>query len=140
MAYVDIGHKSAHQVFTSMRARLNTVQVESAGSGVYKPKAGKEPRYMGANIIRLKGAGKVGVKITGASTGYTATLAIKGGSGVRYVDLPDGVGQASVAAGEEATLVVANTPKQLFMYNGFEISGEVAKGMRYQVQLTGATV
>lgn len=140
MAYVDIGHKAANQVFTATRnnARWNTPQVQSSGNGVYKPKAGKEPRYTGANIIRLKGTGNIGVKIT--STGaYTATLAIKGGSSVRYVDLPGGSGQANVASGEEATLIVANTPKQLFMYNGFEIGGEVAKGLNYEVKLTGAT-
>jgi hypothetical protein len=70
---------------------------------------------------------------------FTATLAVSGGSGVRYVDLPGGTGEATLAGGEEATLVVANTPDTLYNYDPFSISGEAAAGLDYEVQLTGAT-
>jgi hypothetical protein len=141
MAYVDIGHKQANQVFQTQRARLNYANLDSAGAGSYKPKAGRQPRYFGANIIPLKAAGgKIGVKVT-ARSGFTATLAVKGkGGAVKYVDLPAGAGGATLEAGEEATLVIANTPDQLIAYDGFKLSGSPASvGLDYQLTLTGAS-
>jgi hypothetical protein len=44
-----------------------------------------------------------------------------------------------LAEGEEASLVVVNTPAMLIQYDPFSISGDVARGLDYTVQLTGAT-
>jgi hypothetical protein len=148
MAYGDIGHPQSRERFDSMSAKLNFTNLDPFGSGGYRVKEARKPKYMGANIIPLKGTGKISVKIT-TEDAFTATLAVrtKGGAGlgaVRYIDLPGGAGGASVEASEEATLVIANTPKSLIMYNGFEMwkspgSGAM-KGLSYTLQLTGATV
>ena len=75
-----------------------------------------------------------------SGAGFTATLAIRADSGsVRYVDLANGAGEAMLASGEEASLVVVNTPDALIQYDPFSISGDVARGLDYTVQLTGAT-
>lgn len=123
-----------------MRGRLNYANLDSAGSGSYKVKSARSPKYMGASIIPLKGTGAISVSIK-AGGPYTATLAIRAQAGtVTYVDVEGGTGEATVASGEEATLVVANTPDTLFMYDGFKIIGtEVAKGLDFTVQITGAT-
>ena len=73
---------------------------------------------------------------------FTATLAIRAMDGaVRYVDLPGGMGQATVAANEESTLVVANTPDTLIQYDAFSTTASSPEsiGLNYQVTLTGAT-
>ena len=134
MAYVDIGHKQAQESFVSNPITSSNLD----GSGeMYTVKAARAPRYMGANIIPLQASGAIGVKVTSSGM-FTATLAIRGASGVRYVELPGGAGEATLASGEEASLVVANTPA-LLDYDPFNISGEAARGLTYQVQLTGAT-
>jgi hypothetical protein len=138
MAYVDIGSKQAQQNFGTVRTRINYANLDSSGSGSYRVKAARQPRYMGANIIPLKGRGAVTVKVTSTAP-FTATLAIRSKSVVRYVDLPGGVGNATMGEGSEATLVVANTPATLYIYDAFAIRGEAAKGLDYQVRLTGAT-
>lgn len=139
MAFVDIGHKQAQEAFLRDRASLRTANLDAAGSDMYRVKQARAPRYFGANIIPLQGSGAISVKVA-SSGGFTATLAIRGGSGaVRYVDLPEGAGEAMLAAGEEASLVVVNTPAMLIQYDPFSISGEVARGLDYTVQLTGAT-
>lgn len=140
MAYVDIGHKQAQAAFMSSRGSLNYANLDSSGTGSYKVKAARQPRYMGSNIIPLKGSGQISAKVT-SSGAFTATLAVRASSGsVRYVDLADGSGEATLASGEEATLVVANTPDALLQYDGFKLSGDPAnKGLDYTVQLTGAT-
>jgi hypothetical protein len=89
--------------------------------------------------VPLKGTGTVGVNVT-ASMPFTATLAVRESGGeVRYAALPKGSGQAVVGSGEEATLVVVNTPDTLYLYDPFSLTAEVSKGLDYQVQLTGAT-
>jgi hypothetical protein len=139
MAYVDIGHKQAQAAFMSGRSRLNFANLDSTGAGAYKVKANRQPRYFGANIIPLTAMGEVTAKVT-SSAPFTATLAIRASGGaVRYVELENGTATTTVAAGEEASLVVVNTPAALVMYDPFAISGEVARGLDYQVQLTGAT-
>ena len=57
----------------------------------------------------------------------------------RYVELPDGAGGTTIEAGEEASLVVVDIPDALIQYDPFSISGDVAKGLDYQVQMTGVT-
>ena len=46
----------------------------------------------------------------------------------------------TLESGEEATLVVANTPAALLQYDGFKLAGNPANmSLDYQVTLTGAT-
>lgn len=139
MAYVDIGHEQAQEAFMSARSRLNFANLDAMGAESYRVKSGRQPRYFGSNIIPLSGTGALTVKVT-SSASFTATLAIRASSGVvRYVDLAGGAGQASVEAGEEASLVVVNTPDMLYQYDPFSIGGDVARGLDYSVELTGAT-
>jgi hypothetical protein len=135
MAYVDIGHKQAQEAFNS--SPVTSANLDASGGEMYTVKSARAPRYMGANIIPLSGSGAVSVKVTSSGM-FTATLAIRGGGAVRYVDLPGGAGDATLGSGEEASLVVANTPA-LLDYDPFNISGDAGRGLMYSVQLTGAT-
>ena len=143
MAYVDIGHPKAQQAFMSRKASLNQANVDAAGSGTWKVKAARQPQYGGASIVPLKGTGEVSVQVTNLGNGrsesdFTATLSIRSASGaVRYVDLPGGMGQANVASGEEASLVVVNTPKMLYQYDAFNAGAPETTGLNWQVQITG---
>jgi hypothetical protein len=138
MAYLDIGHKQAQAAFMSGRAKLNFANLDSTGTGAYKVKANRQPRYFGSNIIPLKGTGNVTVQVT-STEGFTATLAIRASSGsVRYVDLEKGSGGATLESGEEASLVVVNTPAMLYLYDPFMLSSDVTRGLDYTVQITGA--
>ncbi len=153
MAYLDIGDKKAQEKFFKTRGSLNFNNLDSAGNQTYRVKAARKPRYGGANIIPLKvnGDGEVSVQVTNLGNGlsesnFTATLSIRSNSGsVRYVDLPDGSGNATVGSGEEASLVVANTPDKLYMYNPSNVGGTIgssspaATGLNYEVKITGAT-
>jgi hypothetical protein len=144
MAYLDIGHPKAQAAFFSRRGSLNFANLDSSGSGNYTVKAARRPQYGGANIIPLTGTGNVSVQVTKTGAGnFTATLSIRTTSGgaVRYVDLPNGAGQATVASGEEASLVVVNTPDALIQYDAFETtaSSPESVGLNYSVQITGAT-
>jgi hypothetical protein len=60
---------------------------------------------------------------------------------VRYVDLPNGTGQATIASNEESSLVVVNTPDALIQYDAFSTTASSPEsiGLNYQVQITGAT-
>lgn len=139
MAYVDIGHPKAQAQFTSQRRSLNYADLDSQGNGRYRVKAARQPKYMGASIIPLKGTGTITVNVS-VGMPFAATLAVKqAGGAVRYVALSKGSGQAVVASGEEATLVVANTPDILYLYDPFSLTSDVSKGLDYQLQLTGAT-
>ncbi|KAF4970402.1 hypothetical protein FSARC_2564 [Fusarium sarcochroum] len=140
MANVDIGHPSAHEVFTQQRDQINFDNVESSGSGSYKPKADRKPRYMGANIIPLEVSGSsVGVKV--ASDGeFVATVAVyREGGESSYVTLKNGSATVSVKSGDEVSVIVANAPAKAIMYDGFKLTDEVSKGLDYTLTLTGAT-
>jgi hypothetical protein len=138
MAYLDIGDKPAQDAFMSGRSRLNFANLDPAGSGSYRVKAARQPRYMGANIIPLSGSGKVTAKVA-SSAPFTATLAVRAANGaVRYVDLEGGSGEATLASGEEASLVVANTPDTLIQYDPFMLGADVNRGLDYTVELSGA--
>ncbi|KAF2218886.1 hypothetical protein BDZ85DRAFT_299217 [Elsinoe ampelina] len=147
MAFVDIGHPLAQAAFTRSRARLNYANVDPAGvEGTYRVKSDRRPFYMGANIVPLKttGGAAVTARVQTVSPGkMTATVAVKGPQGTRYVDLVGEVGDAraefEVGQGEEAMLVVANTP-EVIVYNGFQLPGSQALwGLDWSVTLTGAT-
>lgn len=151
MAYVDIGHPQGQKAFGSAKSRLNFANLTASGTaGTYKVIPERQPRYFGANIVPLKLSGsdvsaQVDIISSAASSGFTATFSIRNSTGaVRYVELASGAGSATVTAGEEVTLVVANTPKALILYDpstiGAAISSDPANvGLDYQVQLTGAT-
>ena len=142
MAYVDIGHPKAAALWATQRRSISYANLDAvAGSGGhYKVKSARQPRYMGANINPLKGSGQITVNVT-AGAPFTATLAVKGAGGeVRYVEMAQGGGQATVGNGEEASLVVVNTPDALILYDPFKLTAEVNKGLDYEVQLTGATI
>jgi hypothetical protein len=146
MAFVDIGHTKARILFQSTRSRLNYANLDSLQGGNYRVKAARQPRYMGANIIPLKKTGDVviAVRVTTAvaNTSYTATLAVRNTASlaVRYLVLVDGSLSANVATGEEATLVVANTPATLLLFDPFNLSADASRGLDYQVSISGATV
>ncbi|KAI2777789.1 hypothetical protein F4815DRAFT_479991 [Daldinia loculata] len=141
MAYVDLGHEKARALFDQQRKEFNYANLDSQGSGRYRVKAARQPRYMGANIIPLKATGSsISITVT-ATTPYTATLAVKGSNGaVRYIEVVDNKVQANLASGEEATLVVANTPNTLYLYDPFSLTSDVSRGLDYQLQITGASV
>ncbi|KAI1134603.1 hypothetical protein F5Y05DRAFT_202563 [Hypoxylon sp. FL0543] len=141
MAYVDIGHDKARELFERQRKEFNYANLDSLGGGKYRVKSARQPRYMGANIIPLKATGtSVSVTVT-ATASYTATLAIKAANGiVRYVDVVNNKAQATLASGEEASLVVVNTPSTLYLYDPFSLTSDVSRGLDYQIQLTGASV
>ncbi|KAG9235162.1 hypothetical protein BJ875DRAFT_529809 [Amylocarpus encephaloides] len=140
MAYVDIGHKKAQQAFQKNRKSLNYANLDSMGSGRYKVKTARKPRYMGSNIIPLKGTGSIAVRVTTTNNApFSAALAIWSANGtVRYIDLINGNAQAVLAASEEATLVVANTPSSLILFDPFKLTADLNNGLDYQIQLTGA--
>ena len=149
MAYMDIGHPRAQQLFFNSRSRLNFANLDSIGNQTYRVKSNRQPQYGGANInpLTVNGNGTVSVDVTNLGNGlresnFTATLAIRARNGsVRYVDLPNGSGQAVVNSDEEVSLVVANTPDTLYQYDAFRStsSSPEMKGLNYQVKLTGAT-
>lgn len=155
MAYMDINHPKALQRFLSTRTGANFktrayTNLDSLGNQTYRVKAARQPMYMGASInpLTVSGNGMVSVQVTNLGNGltdsnFTATLAIrhKTSGVVRYVDLPSGSAQATISSDEEASLVVANTPYNLYLYNAFDsttTSSDVV-GLNFQVQLTGAT-
>ena len=142
MAYVDIGHKQARQRFQTARSTINYKNLDAAGTGSYNVKADRRPKYFGSNIIPLRGTGPISVQVT-AATPFTATLVIKTKNGdVKYLELEAGSGKANLEAGEEASLVVVNTPDALILYDPFQITATspVAQGLNYAVKITGATV
>ncbi|KPM41874.1 hypothetical protein AK830_g4724 [Neonectria ditissima] len=143
MAYVDIGHPTAQETFLAQRDSINFANLDSQGSGSYKVKAARQPRYMGSNIIPLttSGAATVAIKVTTSGV-YTGTVAVRNTSSgdVRYVSLVNGSASVAVAQSEEATLVIANTPAEPILYDGFDLSTEVSAGLDYTVTISGATV
>ncbi|KAI0843849.1 hypothetical protein F5Y00DRAFT_256505 [Daldinia vernicosa] len=141
MAYVDLGHEKARALFERQRKEFNYANLDSQGNGRYRVKAARQPRYMGANIIPLKATGSSISIIVTATAPYTATLAVKGSNGAaRYIEVVDNKVQANLASGEEATLVVANTPNTLYLYDPFSLTSDVSRGLDYQLQITGAGV
>jgi|GEM_PF-2797247 len=152
MAYLDIGHPQAQSAFFNARGRLDFDHLTPVGDQTYAPVAGRAPRYGGANIVPLDvtGEGTVSVQVTNLGNGrpesnFVATLSIRAGDGVvRYVDLPGGVGQATVGSDEEVSLVVVNAPDELYLYDpefiGAEPSSDPANtALEYEVRITGAT-
>ncbi|KAL4884862.1 hypothetical protein BJY04DRAFT_214744 [Aspergillus karnatakaensis] len=141
MAYVDIGDAAANTAFLQQRNSLSYANLDSQGNGVYKVKSARQPLYMGANINPLTVSGETLSVTVQAEGEFTATLAIRDttAGSVRYVELVDGAGEATVSSGEEASLVVANTPAQVIQYNPFELSSEVQVGLDYSVTITGGS-
>lgn len=152
MAYVDIASPDAQEEFFNGRQFLDFDILESTGDGSFRVREERQPRYAGANIIPLNvtGDGTVSVEVTNLGNGlddsnFTATLSIFGtDESVRYVDLPGGSGMATVGDDEEVTLVVANTPDNLYMYNPSDFgsaptSHPANTGLDYSVVISGAS-
>ncbi|KAF4995240.1 hypothetical protein FGRMN_5271 [Fusarium graminum] len=141
MAYVDIGHPSAQEVFFQERAEINFDNVEATGTRTYKPKADRQPRYMGANVIPLEVTGsQLEVKVA-SDAEFVATVAVyREGGESSYVTLTNGAATVPVQAGEDVSVVIANAPAEAILYDGFNLSEEVSKGLDYTLTLTGATV
>lgn len=139
MAYVDIGHPTAGEVFESVKSQINYENVRASAEGPYTVIEAREPQYMGANIIPLTtSGGTVEVEIS-ADSAYSATLALLSGSTVSYT-VVDGSASVEVGAGDEVSLIVANTPEELIVYDAFDLSSEVTAGLRYSFTLNGADV
>ncbi|KAF4980653.1 hypothetical protein FZEAL_3402 [Fusarium zealandicum] len=140
MANVDIGHASAHEAFVSQRDTIDFASVEPSGNGAYKPTADRQPRYMGANIIPLAVSGaEVSVKVTSDAEFVATVVVYSEGAEARYTTLANGAATVGVRDGEQVSVVVANAPAEPILYDGFELSAEVSKGLDYTLELTGAT-
>jgi hypothetical protein len=140
MANLDIGHPNAQQIFLQEKSRINFANVDSTGNNAYRVKSARRPFYMGSNIIPLKAnANTISVQITSNSSPYTATLAVfnSGTKVARYIDVV-GSGSVTLSSGEAASLVVANTPAQLLLYDPFNLPSQTP--LDYSFTLTGATV
>jgi hypothetical protein len=147
LAYFDIGMPVGQKDFLSSRGSLTFgANWDSSGAGMYTVKAARKPQYGGANITPLKTTGgEVSVMVKNLGNGqqdsnFTATLSIRSMDGaVRYVDLPQGAGSATVGASDEVSLVVVNTPDTLIQFDPQYIRSPENIGLNYSVQLTGAT-
>lgn len=153
MAYLDIKHPLAQQ---RLMASINNASfrasayrnLSAAGTNTYRVITARQPMYGGANINPLTlTASNIGITVKNLGNGladsnFTATLAIRNtaNGSVRYVQLPNGAGSASIASGEEVSLVVANTPNNLYTYNAFESTSTSPDriGLNYEVVMTGA--
>lgn len=146
MAYLDIGHPQAQRIFLSSRSRLNFANLDSAGNQTYRVRTDRRPQYGGANInpLSVTDNGDISVQVTNLGNGlpesnFTATLAVHSNDGsVRYIDLPNGAGQTTIGNGEEASLVVVNTPDTLYMFDPQYVGNPETVGLNYEVQITGA--
>ena len=153
IAYGDIGHPLVQQEVlsaqrdTNFRARAYR-NLESIGTNMYRVLEARKPQYTGSNIIPLlaTGSGEISIQVTNLGNGmndsnFTANVAIKAASNsVRYVDLVNGAGSFQLASGEEASLVVTNTPDSLYLYEAFGSTSTSPEsiGLNYQVQILGA--
>ncbi|KAJ4184793.1 hypothetical protein NW767_013090 [Fusarium falciforme] len=144
MAYVDIGHAPAQKVFQQQRHSINYRNVALQYDNTYKALPERQPQYMGCNIIPLTTSGATTVEVDiklAEEAEFTATFAVRDTStgSVRYKTLEDGSGSIAVSDGEEISLVVANTPADPILYDGFKLTSDVQKGLDYSFTLSGAT-
>lgn len=142
MAYLDIGNPMARAYFFALRPTINTSILDSSGAGSYRVKDARKPRYMGANIIPLKSPSKtvtVNIKTSGQLTSHLVARNTRSNV-VRYIELAKGTGSIDMADGEEASLVVANTPETLALYtpNALAYTPDVNTGVDYSFTLSGA--
>lgn len=145
MAYVDIGHAPAQKVFQQQRHGINYKNVALQYDNTYKVLPERQPRYMGCNIIPLTTSGATTVEVDiklAEKAEFTAKFAVRDTStgSVRYRTLEEGSGSITVSDGEEISLVVANTPADPILYDGFKLTRDVQKGLEYSFTLSGATI
>jgi len=153
IAYGDIGNPLVQQRVLNAQRDTNFRNrayrnLESIGTNLYRVLEARKPQYTGSNIIPLTatGSGEINLQVTNLGNGlsdsnFTAIVAIKAANNsVRYVALANGSGSFQLAAGEESSLVVTNTPDSLYLYNAFESTSASADaiGLNYQVQILGA--
>jgi hypothetical protein len=140
VAVGEVGHPNSRARFESARRGLNFASLDKSGNG-YTVKGARAPKYMGAGVHPIKGSGKVSVQVTSGMP-FTAMISVRSRSGaVKLVALPKGSGEATINAGDEAALVVVNTPGSLVIYNGFQIAqSAAAKTLSYKVKISGASL
>ena len=136
----EIGHPNSRARFESARKGLNTASLDKTAKE-YVIKGARAPKYMGAGVHLIKGNGRISIRVTSESP-FTALISVRTRSGaVKLVELPKGVGETTVGAGDEAALVVVNTPERLVIYNGFEIAkSAAAKTLSYKIKVSGASL
>ncbi|KAI3392052.1 hypothetical protein diail_6307 [Diaporthe ilicicola] len=125
-----LGKDTLHQMMVQYKADSNETPLHAQGvlqrvAGNAWPATPWRGTLWAATGRAWLFGGSVEARVT--STGsFTVTLAVKGANAVRCVTLDNGAGSAEVASGEEASLVVVNTPKTPLQYNRFELEN---KGM-----------
>jgi hypothetical protein len=136
----EVGHPKSRTRFESARKGLNYASLDKDGDE-YNIKDARAPKYMGAGVHPINGTGNISIQVTSDGP-FTAMLSVRTKSGeVKLVDLPKGVGQTTVGAGDEAALVVVNTPEALVIYNGFEIAkSAAAKTLSYSIKISGGAL
>jgi hypothetical protein len=157
MSVGEIGMPRSRSEFVQqgIRAKLldqkNSPLVEAEEGGKFRVKEDRMPKYFGANIVPLKGAGQFNISVN-ADAPFIALVSIRSSSGeVKLVELSDGQGVGSIAADDEANLVVTNTPLELLKYDPFRLpvdngnarsragkaETDAAKGLTYEVEVSG---
>lgn len=154
MAYLDIEHpKAQQQFFTALENADFKARAfgnwDALGEQRYRVKTQRQPMYGGANItpLDITGNGTVNIQIFNLGNGLedsdlTATLSIYDTltRQVRYLTLEDDAGQAIIGRNEEVSLVVVNTPRNLYLYDAFASGPNSPElvGLNYEVNLSGA--
>ncbi|TLD18001.1 hypothetical protein PspLS_10473 [Pyricularia sp. CBS 133598] len=147
MANGDIGHPTIQKDTLENKRFLNMYNFAKAENGTFRVSPSRAPQYMGASMGKLvmaDGVTRADVKVTpvNATMGFTAMFSVfdSATKKVRYQKLENGSGSVDLAANEDATLVVVNTPTTLLKYNaGILNMTEAARTLDYSVTMTGAT-
>lgn len=150
MAYLDVGLADDQARFFKALGDEQFIarafdNWDYLGDDRYRVKPLKQPMYGGANITPIDFTdGRMQVTVTNLGNGlvdsnFTATLSIHNTlSGmIRYTELIEGEAEVEILEGEQATLVVVNTPDNLYQYNAFK-SSELSKesiGLNYEVKI-----
>ncbi|PNS15229.1 hypothetical protein CAC42_8230 [Sphaceloma murrayae] len=150
MAFVDFTTTDYWQyVWNVTRHRLDYNNTLLESEGVWRVQEAKRPLYMGASIVPLNvTGGEVSLRVD-ASAVFTATLAVRSSDNtVKYTVLSNTTAKGSAAfaqrvsvavgTGQEAMLVVANTPNDLLLYETHDLSGSVAVGLDWSATISGA--
>ncbi|TLS26367.1 hypothetical protein PpBr36_04913 [Pyricularia pennisetigena] len=148
MANGDIGHESIQKSTLDNKQFMHMYNFPNPPQdGAYRVSPDRAPQYMGATMGKLvmaEGVRRADVNVTAvnATMAFTAMFAVRDSatSKVRYQTLEGGSGSVDLAATEDATLVVVNTPATLLKYNaGILNMTEAARKLDFSVSMTGAT-
>ncbi|KAG8626667.1 hypothetical protein KVT40_005612 [Elsinoe batatas] len=148
MAYIDFADTKwyTQYYYTASSVSYDNLDYTSVAN-TYRVQQARQPKYLGASIIPLvvSGTGQNTIRVTG-NMPFSATLSILGADrtarNVRYVNVPAVPGKFVKAVkfalkeGEDATLTVVNTPRQLLTYDTRATNeGDVAKGLDFTVKM-----